>query len=107
MRDNWPKPVFDLVYKLCKLPPRYGAGLDDGHGFVLAIDLLRYNKPALRALAEVVDELVDTLEYLPSYQEIFELIDRLLALKVEVNGLCQDVNKHRGWAHQSKFRRGN
>jgi hypothetical protein len=107
MRDSWPKPVFDLVYRLCKLPVQYGASMQDGHGFVLAIDLLRDNKPALAALAGGVDELVDTLEVRPTYEDIFALVDRLLAFKVEVNQVCQDVSQHRGRAGQCKFRRGN
>jgi hypothetical protein len=75
----WTPRMIDVGEKLSALPPQ-SEDLNDIWGFALALDALRHNEPAVRALQEVVDELTER----PKREEPFQMVDRLLAFKVEI-----------------------
>jgi len=75
---TWTPKMIEVGNKISTLP----AQVDDpmkGWGFVFALDALRHRAPAIQALLEVVAE----LKHRPQREEVFAMVDRLLAFKVE------------------------
>ena len=84
IQKTWTEKMLQVSDRIARLPPQYGNGMVEARmnvwGFIFAIDALRDNAPAIQALLEVVD----TFEERPKHQEVFQIVDRLLAFKVEV-----------------------
>ena len=95
--DTWPKTLFDLIKRFAKLPPQDADPLAV-YGYIFAIDSLRDDRPALAALATVVNE----LEVRPRYHEMLELVDRVLNIDRELVVICQDTARHHRRMRQCK-----
>jgi hypothetical protein len=83
--DTWTPRMIDVGARISALPPQ-SCDLMDIWGFVFALDALRHNEPALKVLQEVVDEFAER----PKHEELFQIVDRLLAFKVEVNTVVKN-----------------
>ena len=81
---TWTKKMIQVFTIIAALPPQAGNGMVEARmnvwGFIFAIDALRDNAPAIQVLLEVVDTFTER----PKHQEVFQIVDRLLAFKVEV-----------------------
>ena len=80
---TWTPKMIKVGDVLAMLPPKAGNGYDEtlmnAWGFIFAIDALRNNAPAIQVLLEVIDTFTER----PQHQEVFQIVDRLLAFKVE------------------------
>jgi hypothetical protein len=105
---TWTPRMVDVGNKISSLPPQAGPDPMLAWGFLFALDALRYNEPALKALQEVVDELTER----PTHQELFQMVDGLLAFKLEVKTLVKNQSQYRRLnrirtSGPIRFRRGN
>jgi hypothetical protein len=84
---TWTPKMRDVGEDLSCLPVKEGKSDAEIQmnrwGFVFAIDALRDNPSAIQALFEALPELMDELKYLPQREEMFALVDHLLAFKLE------------------------
>jgi hypothetical protein len=69
---------------IARFSPKAGKSPDEAQmnawGFIFALDALRHKASAIQALLEVVDTFTER----PKREELFQIVDRLLAFKVEV-----------------------
>src|SRR5258708_665577 len=77
--NTWTPRMIAVGEGISSLPPQ-SEDLMDIWGFVFALDALRHSEPAIKALQAVVDELTER----PRHEELFQMVDGLLAFKVEV-----------------------
>jgi hypothetical protein len=106
---TWTRKMVQVFALIARLPPQVGNGMVEARmnvwGFVFAIDALRNNAPAIQVLLEVADTFTER----PKHQEMFEIVDRLLAFKVEVR---KSLKNHAAFQAGQKtgkvgFKRGN
>ena len=80
---TWTPKMRTVVEQISRLPPKAGNGMVEARmnvwGFVFALDALRNNAPAIRVLLEVADTFTER----PRHEEVFQIVDRLLAFKME------------------------
>jgi hypothetical protein len=81
---TWTRKMVQVFALIARLPPQVGNGMVEARmnvwGFVFALDALRNNAPAIQVLLEVANTFTER----PKREEVFAIVDRLLAFKVEV-----------------------
>ena len=108
IQKTWTAKMLQVSDAIAALPPQYGDGMVEARmnvwGFIFAIDSLRNNAPAIQVLLEVVDTFIER----PKHQDVFAIVDRLLAFKVEWK---KKLKNHTAPAPKTTgkvgFRRGN
>jgi hypothetical protein len=101
--ETWTQKMRDVGEDLSCLPVKPWKNEDERQmnrwGFVFAIDALRGNASAIQALSEALPELMEELKHLPTREEMFQLVDRLLAFKVEVR---KSIQNHAAFRQKTK-----
>lgn len=91
MFDTWSDSMQETGRKLADLPVYEDATPFEAFGFFCALDGLRGNEPALRALFVAADELMVR----PTYEEVFQIIEQMRAMDKVVVQVVYDFNTQR------------